>query len=221
MYSGHGRLCACLSLAAFPHYCTDPNVTWGNRRVRIRRRRVALLRNSSCDFLQLKETKSLECALESYWLTQTMTRDSVTNCTPFLIRLISRSRLNLAMSAWLSTVDRCKCPTVWTQIRSAMRLWLVGGQRGSWQLQFARTLSDPAFFSHAFSILYFFKHRPMVPHFLSRIFRSHSFSFCHATTSAALLVGETIRIPHKTTEEETPTATTAVSLLPYFSAVCV
>jgi len=61
----------------------------------------------------------------------------------------------------------------------------------------------------------------MVPHFLSRIFRSHSFSFCHATTSAALLVGETIRIPHKTTEEETPTATTAVSLLPYFSAVCV
>jgi len=28
MYSGHGRLCVCLSLAAFPHYCTDLDVTW-------------------------------------------------------------------------------------------------------------------------------------------------------------------------------------------------
>jgi len=32
MYIGHGRLCVCvsvfLSLAAFPHYCTDPDVTW-------------------------------------------------------------------------------------------------------------------------------------------------------------------------------------------------
>jgi len=28
--SGHGRLSVCLSLAAFPHYCTDPAVTWGN-----------------------------------------------------------------------------------------------------------------------------------------------------------------------------------------------
>jgi len=29
MYIGHGRLClcGCLSLAAFPHYCTDPDVT--------------------------------------------------------------------------------------------------------------------------------------------------------------------------------------------------
>jgi len=185
MYSGHGRLCACLSLAAFPHYCTDSNVTWGNRRVRIRRRRVALLRNSSCDFLQLKETKSLECALESYWLTQTMTRDSVTNCTPFFTRLIGRPRLNLAMSAWLSTVDRCKCPTVWTQIRSAMRLWLVvGGQRGSWQLQFARTSSDPAFLSRIFHPALFLNIWSLI--FLSRIFRSHSFSFCHATIRAAL-----------------------------------
>jgi len=25
-------LCVCLSLAAFPHYCTDPDVTWGNGR---------------------------------------------------------------------------------------------------------------------------------------------------------------------------------------------
>jgi len=32
VYSGHGRLCVCLSLAAFPHYCTDPDVTWGNGR---------------------------------------------------------------------------------------------------------------------------------------------------------------------------------------------
>jgi len=32
MYSGHGRLCVCLSLAAFPHYCTDPDVTWNGRR---------------------------------------------------------------------------------------------------------------------------------------------------------------------------------------------
>ena len=29
MYTGHGRLCVCLSLAAFAHYCTDPGVTWG------------------------------------------------------------------------------------------------------------------------------------------------------------------------------------------------
>ena len=32
MYIGHGRLCVCLcvclSLAAFPHYCTDPDVSW-------------------------------------------------------------------------------------------------------------------------------------------------------------------------------------------------
>jgi len=30
MYIGHGRLCVCLSLSAFPHYCTDPDVSWGN-----------------------------------------------------------------------------------------------------------------------------------------------------------------------------------------------
>jgi len=29
MYIGRGRLCVCLSLAAFPHYCGDPDVTWG------------------------------------------------------------------------------------------------------------------------------------------------------------------------------------------------
>ena len=29
VYSGHGRLCVCLSLAAFPHYCMDPDVTGG------------------------------------------------------------------------------------------------------------------------------------------------------------------------------------------------
>jgi len=32
MYSGQGRLCVCVcvcvSLAAFPYYCTDPDVTW-------------------------------------------------------------------------------------------------------------------------------------------------------------------------------------------------
>jgi len=32
MYSGHGCLSVCLSLAAFPHYCTDPDVTSGNDR---------------------------------------------------------------------------------------------------------------------------------------------------------------------------------------------
>ena len=32
MYIGHGRLCVCLSLAAFPHYCTDPDVSWENVR---------------------------------------------------------------------------------------------------------------------------------------------------------------------------------------------
>ena len=26
------RVCVCLSVAAFPHYCTDPDVTWGNGR---------------------------------------------------------------------------------------------------------------------------------------------------------------------------------------------
>jgi len=29
MYIGHGRVCVCLSLATFPHYCTDLDVTWG------------------------------------------------------------------------------------------------------------------------------------------------------------------------------------------------
>jgi len=35
MYSGHARLCVCvcvsvcLSAAVLPHYCTDPDVTWG------------------------------------------------------------------------------------------------------------------------------------------------------------------------------------------------
>ena len=28
MYCGHARLCVCLSAAACPHYCTDPDVTW-------------------------------------------------------------------------------------------------------------------------------------------------------------------------------------------------
>jgi len=32
MCIGHERLCVCLSLAACPHYCTDPDVTWGNGR---------------------------------------------------------------------------------------------------------------------------------------------------------------------------------------------
>jgi len=29
MYIGHGRLCVCLSLAAFQHCCTDTDVTFG------------------------------------------------------------------------------------------------------------------------------------------------------------------------------------------------
>jgi len=33
MYIGHGGVCVCLSLAAFPHYCTDPDVSWMNGRV--------------------------------------------------------------------------------------------------------------------------------------------------------------------------------------------
>jgi len=36
MYIGHGRLCVCLcawlSLATFPHYCMDPDVSWRNGR---------------------------------------------------------------------------------------------------------------------------------------------------------------------------------------------
>jgi len=32
MHIDHGRQCVCLSFAAFPHYCTDPDVTWGNGR---------------------------------------------------------------------------------------------------------------------------------------------------------------------------------------------
>jgi len=29
MYCGHARLCVCLCVAACPHYCRDPDVTWG------------------------------------------------------------------------------------------------------------------------------------------------------------------------------------------------
>jgi len=29
MYSGHARLYVSLSAAAYPHYYTDPDVTWG------------------------------------------------------------------------------------------------------------------------------------------------------------------------------------------------
>jgi len=32
MYIGHSRLCVSLSLATFPHFCTDPDVTKGNGR---------------------------------------------------------------------------------------------------------------------------------------------------------------------------------------------
>ena len=32
MYCGHARLCVCLSAAACPHYCTDPDVTWRSGR---------------------------------------------------------------------------------------------------------------------------------------------------------------------------------------------
>ena len=32
MYISHGRLCVCLSVAAFQHYCTDPDVSWRNGR---------------------------------------------------------------------------------------------------------------------------------------------------------------------------------------------
>jgi len=32
MCIGHARLCVCLSLAAFPHYCTDPDVISANDR---------------------------------------------------------------------------------------------------------------------------------------------------------------------------------------------
>jgi len=32
MYCGHARLCVCLSAAVHPHYCTDPDVTWGRGR---------------------------------------------------------------------------------------------------------------------------------------------------------------------------------------------
>ena len=32
MYCAHARLSLCLSAAACPHYCTDPDVTWGSGR---------------------------------------------------------------------------------------------------------------------------------------------------------------------------------------------
>ena len=32
MYCGHARLSVCLSAAVRPHYCTDPDVTWGRGR---------------------------------------------------------------------------------------------------------------------------------------------------------------------------------------------
>ena len=31
-YAGNGRLSVCLSLTAFPHNCTDPDVNWENVR---------------------------------------------------------------------------------------------------------------------------------------------------------------------------------------------
>jgi len=30
MHIDHARMCVCLSVDAFPYYCTDPDVTWGN-----------------------------------------------------------------------------------------------------------------------------------------------------------------------------------------------
>jgi len=32
MCIGHSRLCVCLSLTAFPHYCMDPDMKWRNGR---------------------------------------------------------------------------------------------------------------------------------------------------------------------------------------------
>jgi len=32
MYIGYSHLCVCLSLATFPQYCTDPDVSWGDGR---------------------------------------------------------------------------------------------------------------------------------------------------------------------------------------------
>jgi len=32
MCIGHSYLCVCLSLATFPHFCTVPDVNWGNVR---------------------------------------------------------------------------------------------------------------------------------------------------------------------------------------------
>jgi len=33
MYIGYGRLCVCLSVPRhIPHYCTDPDITWGSGR---------------------------------------------------------------------------------------------------------------------------------------------------------------------------------------------
>jgi len=32
MFCSHACLSVCLSLAAFPHYCTDPDITWKNGR---------------------------------------------------------------------------------------------------------------------------------------------------------------------------------------------
>jgi len=32
MYSGHGHMCVCLSLTAYPHCCTDSDVAWEDGR---------------------------------------------------------------------------------------------------------------------------------------------------------------------------------------------
>jgi len=32
LVTGHARLCVCLPVAIFPHYCTDPGVTWRDGR---------------------------------------------------------------------------------------------------------------------------------------------------------------------------------------------
>jgi len=32
IYCGHARLCVCVCVSVCPHYCTDPDVTWGSGR---------------------------------------------------------------------------------------------------------------------------------------------------------------------------------------------
>jgi len=51
----------CLSLAAFPHYCTDPDVTWGNDRGALQLFTIARICNRCTGFVCYENSAEGEC----------------------------------------------------------------------------------------------------------------------------------------------------------------